>query len=211
MSEDVSSTSNLKSGWYNRTTQSWKYFRDVWSNLMCMGLKIQLPPGFEIAHCCTMKYLIRCQRWVSMKETWKEKDSGEMVAKRTGHTSSVIPPSSYSPTLKCDIPTFWTKLPLPLGRVLVVWQNQNLAGGLNLCLLYMGMRLGSACTINFPQSFFHVSNCVLIPPSHSQLANNMNSFTSNVCGYSARIFFDCQSPVFIDTVIICHCQPKEGQ
>ena len=66
MSEDVSSTSNLKSGWYNRTTQSWKYFRDVWSNLMCMSLERQLPPGFDIAHCCKMKYLKMRQRWVSV-------------------------------------------------------------------------------------------------------------------------------------------------
>ena len=102
MSEDIDVPT--LSGWYNRT--SWKSFGDVCTNpFVHMSQERQLTPGFDIARCCgrrKMKYLIR--RWVSMKGKriwirvrWRQRG-------RAGH--SVIPSSSYLPTLKCDIPTF---------------------------------------------------------------------------------------------------------
>ena len=73
--------------------------------LMCMSQERQLTPGFDIARCCgrrKVKYLIR--RWVSMKGERKWIRVRWRRRGRAGH--SVIPSSSYLPTLKCDIPTF---------------------------------------------------------------------------------------------------------
>ena len=75
--------------------------------LVCMSQERRLTPGFDIARCCgrrKMKDLIR--RWVSMKRKRKRIRVRWRWRGRAGH--SVIPSSSYLPTLKYNIPTFWT-------------------------------------------------------------------------------------------------------